>query len=246
MSGAPLLEITSLSKDFGGIHAVHNLTLEVREGEIVGLIGPNGSGKSTLVNLIAGVYQPTAGRVRFLKEDVTGLHPPEMALRGAARTFQSSRPFLNLSVRDNVVAAALLRHHSVSVAREKAEEVMALTGLTGEAEVLAASLPVERRKRLDLARALATEPKLLMLDEVMAGLNPREMEEGIRLVREINDGGVTVIFIEHVMKAVVALCHRVIVLNQGELLAEGAPQDVMKQDEVIRAYLGEGYRHARD
>ncbi|MGE5553073.1 MAG: ABC transporter ATP-binding protein [Betaproteobacteria bacterium] len=246
MSAAVLLETTGLSKDFGGIHAVRDLTLEVREGEIVGLIGPNGSGKSTLVNLIAGVYQPTSGRIRFRGQEVTGLRPPEMALRGAARTFQSSRPFLNLSVRDNVVAAALLRHRSVTDAQRKAAEVMALTGLTGEADLLATSLPVERRKRLDLARALATEPKLLMLDEVMAGLNPREMEEGIQLVREINAAGVTVIFIEHVMKAVVALCHRVIVLNQGELLAEGAPQDVMNRDEVIRAYLGEGYRHARN
>jgi branched-chain amino acid transport system ATP-binding protein len=246
MSSAALLETGGLSKDFGGIHAVRNLDLSVKEGEIVGLIGPNGSGKSTLVNLIAGTYQPSAGRVEFCGHDVTGLRPPEMALRGAARTFQSSRPFLNLSVRDNIVAAALLRHRSVVEARRKADQVLGVTGLTGEAEILATSLPVERRKRLDLARALATEPKLLMLDEVMAGLNPKEMEEGIQLVREINASGVTVIFIEHVMKAVMALCHRVAVLNQGELLAEGVPQDVMNRDEVIRAYLGEGYRRARD
>lgn len=246
MSAAALLEITSLRKEFGGIHAISDLTVTVQEGEIVGLIGPNGSGKSTLVNLIAGVYQPTAGQVRLRGEEVTGLRPPEMAMRGVARTFQSSRPFLNLSVRDNVVAAALLRRRSVVAAQRKAAEVIELTGLTGEADFLATSLPVERRKRLDLARALATEPRLLMLDEVMAGLNPREMEEGVRLVREINAAGITVVFIEHVMKAVIALCPRVIVLNQGELLAEGAAQEVMNRDEVIRAYLGEGYRHARD
>ncbi len=245
MSGV-LLETRGLNKDFGGIHAVHNLALSVEEGEIVGLIGPNGSGKSTLVNLIAGVYQPSAGQIQFRGEEVTGFRPSEMALRGAARTFQSSRPFLNLSVRDNIVVAALLRHRSVAVAQEKAEEVMVLTGLTVDANLLATLLPVERRKRLDLARALATEPKLLMLDEVMAGLTPREMEEGIQLVREINSKGVTIIFIEHVMKAVVALCHRLVVLNQGELLAEGAPRQVMTRDEVIRAYLGEGYRHARN
>lgn len=237
-----LLEVRELKKSFGGIQALKNVSFDVQEGEILGLIGPNGSGKSTFVNVVAGLYKPDGGKIVLKGKDVTGLEPPLMALHGVARTFQASRPFLNLTVLENVTVAALLRESRVSIAEQKAREIIKLTGLENFLHTKSANLPVEKRKRLDLSRALALDPCLLMLDEVMAGLNPKEMEEGVELVRQINQQGVTIIFIEHVMKAVVSLCHRVVVLNQGELLAEGEPRKVMYDERVIKAYLGDGYK----
>ncbi len=169
---------------------------------------------------------------------------PQMARHGVARTFQSSRPFLNLSVLENVTIAALLHTNHTAEAETVALECIEMTGLNSSMHLKSASLPVEKRKRLDLCRALALKPKVMMLDECLAGLNPHEMEEGLELVRKINRSGISVIFIEHVMKAVVALCHRIVVLNQGELLAEGAPEAVMANEKVITAYLGEGYKRA--
>ena len=237
-----LLEVRELKKSFGGIQALKNVSFNVQEGEILGLIGPNGSGKSTFVNVVAGLYKPDGGRVFLKGKDVTGFEPPLMALNGVARTFQASRPFLNLTVLENVTVAALLRESQVAVAEQKAKEIIKLTGLEEFMYTKSANLPIEKRKRLDLSRALALDPCLLMLDEVMAGLNPKEMEEGMELIRQINQRGITIIFIEHVMKAVISLCHRVIVLNQGELLVEGEPRKVMHDEKVIKAYLGDGYK----
>ncbi|WP_367141971.1 ABC transporter ATP-binding protein [Rhodoplanes sp.] len=233
-----LLKVTNLKKSFQGVHALKDVSLDLAEGEILGLIGPNGSGKSTFVNTIAGTFRPDGGRALLQDVDVTGLPTPAMARHGVARTFQSSRPFLGMTVLENVTVAALLHTDRPAEAEAAARECIALTGLADCVDVTSANLPVERRRRLDLCRALALKPKVLMLDECLAGLNPREMDEGLDLVRLINRTGVSVIFIEHVMKAVVALCHRVVVLNQGELLAEGSPQAVMRDEKVIRAYLG--------
>ncbi|MGI9862570.1 ABC transporter ATP-binding protein [Moorella naiadis] len=237
-----LLQVKGLYKSFGGIKAINNVSLKVQEGEIVGLIGPNGSGKSTFVNLVCGLYHPDAGQVLLKGNEVTGLDAATIASKGVARTFQASRPFLNLTVMENVIIAALL-HEPLSKAEKKAEEIIKFTGLEKYRDIKCASLPIEIRKRLDISRALAINPCLIMLDEAMAGLNPKEMEEGIKLVQRINQEGITVIFIEHVIKAVMALSHRIIVLNQGELLIEGDPQTVINDEKVIKAYLGDGFAH---
>jgi branched-chain amino acid transport system ATP-binding protein len=237
-----LLEVNNLKKTFGGIQALKDVSFNVEEGEILGLIGPNGSGKSTFVNTVCGMYRPDGGQVLLRGKDVTGLEPALVARAGIGRTFQASRPFLNLTVLDNVIVAALLRETNVTAATEKAQEAIKFTGLENYSKTKSCNLPVEKRKRLDLCRALALNPSLLMLDEVMAGLNPKEMEEGLDLVRSINKSGVTVIFIEHVMKAVVSLCHRVVVFNQGEMLAEGEPRAVMQDERVVKAYLGGSYK----
>lgn len=237
-----VLEVKNLKKSFGGIQALKNVSFNVEQGEILGLIGPNGSGKSTFVNVVCGLYRPDAGKVLLKGADVTGLEPPLAASRGIARTFQSSRPFLNLTVLDNVIVAALIDENRVDAAEKIALKTIKFTGLEQYVNTKSCNLPVEKRKRLDLCRALATKPSIMMLDEVMAGLNPKEMEEGIELLRLINQTGITIIFIEHVMKAVMALCHRVVVFNQGELLAEGEPQIVMKDERVVKAYLGGSYK----
>jgi ABC-type branched-subunit amino acid transport system ATPase component len=240
----PMLKVTKLKKSFGGVHALKDVSLQLERGEILGLIGPNGSGKSTLVNAIAGLYPPDGGSVLLEGVDVTAQTPPAMARHGVARTFQSSRPFLNLSVLENVTIAALLHTNHTAEAETVALECIEMTGLNSAMHLKSASLPVEKRKRLDLCRALALKPKLIMLDECLAGLNPHEMEEGLELVRLLNKNGISVVFIEHVMKAVCSVCHRIVVLNQGELLAEGAPEAVMNNDQVIRAYLGGKFKRA--
>ncbi len=239
-----LLKVSNLKKSFGGVHALKDVSFDLRDGEILGLIGPNGSGKSTFVNTIAGLHQPDGGEVMLGEVNVTGLEPAIMARHGVARTFQSSRPFLNLTVLENVVIAALLHEKTTAAAETLAIECIEVAGLKDLLYAKASSLPIEKRRRLDLCRTLALKPKIIMLDECLAGLNPREMEEGLDLVRVLNKRGIAIIFIEHVMKAVVSLCHRIVVLNQGELLAEGAPADVMKNTKVIAAYLGEKYIHA--
>ncbi|HEY3364962.1 MAG TPA: ABC transporter ATP-binding protein [Symbiobacteriaceae bacterium] len=240
-----ILDIKGLNKSFGGIHAVKDLTMQVNEGEILGLIGPNGSGKSTTVNLISGTYSADSGQILLAGKDITRISAPDRALMGVGRTFQASRPFLDMSVLENIMIGALLHDSSMAKARKSAEEVAEFTGLTRVRDSRSGSLPVETRRRLDLARALALKPKVLMLDESMAGLNPSEMEAGVELVKKIHATGITVVFIEHVMKAVVSLCTRVVVLNQGELLAEGAPRDVLRNEKVVAAYLGgEGHKYA--
>lgn len=244
MNVGTLLKVSSLKKSFGGVHALKDISFDLRDGEILGLIGPNGSGKSTLVNIIAGLYKPDGGEVTLAGVNVTGLEPAIMARRGVARTFQSSRPFLNLTVLENVLIAALLHETTTAAAEALAIQCIEVAGLRDMTHVKSSALPIEKRRRLDLCRTLALKPRIIMLDECLAGLNPREMEEGLDLIRTLNRRDIAIIFIEHVMKAVCSLCHRLVVLNQGELLVEGGPDDVMKDPRVIAAYLGDKYIHA--
>jgi branched-chain amino acid transport system ATP-binding protein len=239
-----LLRVTNLKKSFGGVHALKDVSFDLSRGEILGLIGPNGSGKSTFVNTIAGLHRPDSGEVLLDGVAVTGLGTAAMAHHGVARTFQSSRPFLNLTVLENVTVGALLHTKRMAEAEDAALECIELTGLKEFSNTKSANLPVEKRRRLDLCRALALKPKIIMLDECLAGLNPREMEEGLDLVRLLNQNGISIVFIEHVMKAVCSLCHRIVVLNQGEMLVEGPPEVVMSDERVIKAYLGGGYQRA--
>ncbi len=238
-----LVEITGLAKSFGGVHALRGVSFSVAPGEIVGLIGPNGSGKTTIVNAVTGSHRPDGGRVVVGGRDLTGAPAPVAARAGLARTFQSPRPFLHMSVLENVMVAALLHANGASDAARAARAVLAVVGLDGAADLPASALPSERRKRLDLARALALRPRVLFLDEAMAGLNPTEQADGIDLVHRVNAGGVAVVYIEHVMKTVISLCPRVLALDHGELIATGPPGDVLVHPRVVEAYLGSMYAH---
>jgi branched-chain amino acid transport system ATP-binding protein len=239
-----LLETRGLSKRFGGVQAVAGLDLTVSEGEVLGLIGPNGAGKTTVFNLLSGFLAPDAGDVRFRGRSLLGLRPHTICALGLARTFQIVRPFPRLSVLDNVVIGALGRHPVAARARERARAVVERVGLGAKAGHAAAGLTLAERKRLELARALATEPALLLLDEVMAGLNPTEIETIIGLVRSIHESGVSILLIEHNMRAVMALSQRIVVLSFGERIAEGAPVDIANHPKVVEAYLGEEYVRA--
>ena len=239
---SPLLEIRGLSKSFGGLQAIKKLDITIRQGEIVGLIGPNGAGKTTLFNLITGFYSPDGGTITFKKEEITGLRPPnKICKRGIGRTFQIVKPFGGLSVMDNVVAGAVERAPSINEAKQKSLDIIDFVGLGKFLNMKARSLTLEGRKRMELARALATDPELLLLDEVMAGLNPREIEETIKLIRNISQRGVTILVIEHVMKAIMSLSDHIVVIHHGEKIFEGKPQEVIKDEKVIKAYLGRGY-----
>lgn len=244
MSETPLLEVRNVSRRFGGLMAVSNVSLQVARGEIVGLIGPNGAGKSTLFNLIAGALPPTNGTIHFDGEDITGLTAPNRCLRGIARTFQVVKSFDSMNVVDNVVVGALVRSANATEARCKAHEVLAFAGLSARADAPAGELTPPEKRRLEVARALATEPKLILLDEVLTGLTPSEARGGVELIRKVRETGVTVIMVEHVMEIVMPLVDRAIVLNLGETLAEGAPRDVVRDERVIAAYLGDKHRAA--
>jgi len=241
-----LLQIVDLDKSFGGVHAINHLSFDVYEGEILGLIGPNGSGKSTCINLITGVYMQDSGEMIYQGARLKKQSIPDRAFMGLGRTFQSPKPFTNLTVRDSVYTIAMLHNRSMRAAGEKADEIIEMVGFTGIAHTLCSKLPIEKRKWLDMARVLAINPKLLMLDECLAGLTPIEMEDSIALVKKINGTGITVLFIEHVMSAVTKLCHRVVVLNEGKLLSHGDPAAVMREEAVVKAYLGEDYENVED
>ncbi len=236
-----IIEVEGLTKTFKGLKAVNNVSLFAEEGRITGMIGPNGAGKSTTFNMICGYYPPTSGRIRFRGQDITGRRAYEFADMGIARTFQIMKPLGNLSVLDNVASSAFFGRHkakNITQAREIAEGILEFTGLAQKRNVLARSMGTPDQKRLEMARALATKPDMLFLDEVMAGLNPAETETAIELIRRINAQGVTIFLIEHIMKAVVSLCEKVVVLHHGEKIAEGTPEQVMNDPYVMEVYLG--------
>ena len=238
---APILELAGVTKRFGGLTAVSDVSFTVPAGELLGIIGPNGAGKTTLFNVIAGYYRPEAGRIVFAGRDVTGLAPHEICRLGLTRTFQLVKPFGNLSVIDNVMIGALTRLPTVSSARLEAERVVEACGLASHAGSHARALPIGLRKRLEVARALATRPRLILLDEVMAGLNPTELGGMIELIRRLHADGLTVIVIEHIMAAMMRLARRIVVLHHGEAIAAGAPAEITQDRRVVDAYLGEEF-----
>ena len=235
-----LLEVRGVTKRFGGLTAVDDASLEVQAGSITGLIGPNGAGKTTLFTVIAGFEMPTSGEIVFEGESITALPTHRRAMRGIARTFQIVQPFAGLTVRENIAVGAHLRHAGRTTALAKAEAVGQAVGLGSLLDRAASALTVAGRKRLELARALATEPKLLLLDEVLAGLNPSEIRDMIPVIRQIRDKGVTILIVEHVMQAVMSLCDTVYVLAQGRIIAAGTPGEVARNERVVEAYLGHG------
>jgi len=236
-----LLEVNMISKRFGGLQAVQNLSLTVNEGEILGLIGPNGAGKSTVFNMINGVFMPDNGNIMFQGADITGEPPYRVARHGLARAHQIVQPLSGLSVIDNCMVGACFGRQNLALraAREVAREVIDTVGLGDRAEALAGSLTTAGKKRLELARALSARPKLLLLDEVLAGLNPTETEGMIEMVRKIRASGIAILMIEHIMRAIMSLSDRIVVLDLGKKLAEGRPQEVAENPEVITAYLGD-------
>ncbi len=239
-----LLVAENIKKQFGGLTAVDDLSFTLGQNEILGLIGPNGAGKTTVFNCLTGLLPMDAGRVLLEDQPVTGLKPHQICRLGMARTFQIVRPFLNISVLDNVMVGALLREKKPAIARHSAQEIIDFVGLGPYSNELAESLPLPLRKRLELAKAMATKPKILLLDEVMAGLTPTEVDELIRLVNEVRHQGVGVLLIEHVMRGVMALSDRVIVINNGAEIAQGKPEDIVNELCVIEAYLGKEYAGA--
>jgi branched-chain amino acid transport system ATP-binding protein len=237
-----VLETHELTKAFGGVVAVDHLSLTVERGSIVGLIGPNGSGKTTFFNLVTGVFPPDRGRIVFKGREITGLRPHRIARLGVGRTFQIPAPFTKMTVLDNVAVGAFIRESAMSGARRKAMEILEFVGLAPKAHELVSGVTLEDRKRLELARALATRPDLLLLDEVMAGLNPAEVQAAVELVRKVQARGITVMVVEHVMDAILSLCERIVVLDSGRKIAEDAPDRIVADEAVIRAYLGERRR----
>jgi len=238
---APILDLDCVTKRFGGLTAVSGVSLRVAAGEILGIIGPNGAGKTTLFNVISGYYRPESGRILFAGADVTGQPPHAICRLGLTRTFQLVKPFGNLSVIDNVMIGALTRLPTVSSARLEAERVVEMCGLAAHAGGHARTLPIGLRKRLEVARALATRPRLLLLDEVMAGLNPTELAGIVELIRRLHADGLTLIVIEHIMAAMMRLAQRIVVLHHGEAIAEGAPAAITQDRRVVDAYLGEEF-----
>jgi branched-chain amino acid transport system ATP-binding protein len=236
-----LLAVSAVSKRFGGILANNRISFEVAPGELVGIIGPNGAGKSTLFEIITGFYHPDEGEVRLDGQRLTGLSPDVVCRRGVARTFQKLRPFQGLTVLHNVMVGALTRTKDVAHARERAHELVRKVGLGDKAQAHARTLSTGQRKRLELARALATEPRILLLDEVTGGVDQRTIPELVRLVRELHAGGLTLLVIEHNMRVLTAVAQRIIALHLGEVIADGTPDAVARDRRVVEAYLGQAY-----
>lgn len=235
-----LLECSGVSKRFGGIQALDGVGLEIEEGEILGLVGPNGSGKSTLINVLSGFYPANTGEAVFAGTDILAISPNEVAGLGIARTFQIPRPFHTMTVRENVAVSYMFgrSQHGLDEARQAANEWISFTGLDSVSEAEVSELTLHQLKFLELARALATEPTLLLLDEVLAGLNPVEIEESIEMIHRIHDQGITLMIVEHVLRVVTSLSDRIVVLDQGSVIASGEPEQVMADPVVVAAYLG--------
>ncbi|MFZ1983605.1 MAG: ABC transporter ATP-binding protein [Desulfatitalea sp.] len=234
-----LLELKGVSKHFGGLAAISDVSFEIREGEILGLIGPNGAGKTTLFNVIDGFYAPTKGEVRFKGQRISGSKPHQLCKLGIARTFQVVKPLQRMSVLDNVIASAFLRAKSKAEAVSIAEETLRFTGLSEDRDVISKGLPLGKRKKLEIARALATRPELLLLDESFAGLNPSELNESIEIIKHIKERGITIMIIEHHMKVIMSISDRIVVINYGQKIAEGSPREIRDNPMVVEAYLGE-------
>lgn len=240
----PLLEISNVTKRFGGLIAVDNVSLSIEKASIVGLIGPNGAGKTTLFNCIVGFYPLDSGRILFKGQDISRRSSDSICKLGIARTFQVVKFFKGMSVLENTLVASVLRKPGVAEARQEALGILKLVGLYEKKDTDSGSLTIGDKKRLEIARAIATKPSLLFLDEVMAGLSPTEIKEAVELIRKIHKQGITIFLVEHVMEVVMPLSHRVLVLDSGRLVAEGTPEEVVQNPEVIKVYLGEKY-HAR-
>lgn len=234
-----ILTVENITKRFGGLVAVHDLSLSVESGEILGMIGPNGAGKTTAFNMISGYYRPDEGRVIFNGQDITGRRPDQICKLGLARTFQVVKPFPQLSVLDNVIVGAYNRTNDKQTAQKKAQEVIEFLSMTEMSGQLAGSLSVAGRKRLEIAKALATEPKMILLDEAMAGLRPTETDTMIELVRQISKQNIALLLVEHVMRVIMSLADRIVVIHHGEMIVQGEPQQVVRDKAVIDAYLGE-------
>ena len=235
---AALLEVSGLYKHFGGLSANEDVSFTVDRAEIVGLIGPNGAGKTTLFNCLAGFYAPSAGRIELDGEPLTNLTPEKAAKRGIARTFQIVRTFSSMTASENVMVGAMIGNKRVADARKLATKTLAFVGLSARATAIAGTMTVAEQRRLEIARALATGPKLLLLDEVMAGLNPTEMREAVDLVMRIRDRGIACVIVEHVMEAIMPIAHRIVVLDAGRKIADGPPEVIARDPAVLAAYLG--------
>ncbi len=241
---AEALVIKGLNKRFGGLRAVQDVSFTVKENETLALIGPNGAGKTTSFHLITGFHRPDSGSVLAFGQEIVGLKPHDVCALGLARTFQVAKPFGAMTVLANVMTGAFLRDRHVTAARDKAREAIEFVGLSAKEQTAAKDLTTIDQRRLEMARALATQPRILLLDEVMAGLNPAEIDQAVALVGKLSQAGLTIVIVEHVMRAIMAVARHIVVLDHGQKIAEGSPKDIVENPEVIRAYLGSGYVHA--